>query len=175
MIFLNNILSVSKYESKLLFRSWFFKVFATLSVLFIIGASNALLKTNQHAFNSIPSLAAYNLMLYFNVAQAIVSIFLASEYLKRDKQLDTSEVFYVRPLSNAEYLLGKMWGTIRVFLLLNLVVMAIAVSISYIYQPETVSPLSFILYFLILNIPTLIYLTTFCTKQRFVHIPLTML
>ena len=158
MIFLNNILSVSKYESKLLFRSWFFKVFATLSVLFIIGASNALLKMNQHAFNCIPSLAAYNLMLYFNVAQAIVSIFLASEYLKRDKQLDTSEVFYVRPLSNAEYLLGKMWGTIRVFLLLNLVVMAIAVSISYIYQPETVSPLSFILYFLILNIPTLIYI-----------------
>ena len=106
MTFLNNILSVAKYESKLLKRSWFFKVFSTLSVLLIGGASVTILEIQKYALSCIPSLAAYNLMLYFNVAQAIVSIFLASEYLKRDKQLDTSEVFYVRPLSNAEYLLG---------------------------------------------------------------------
>ena len=102
MQFLNNILSVAKYEAKLLTRSWFFKVFSTVSVILMI-TSSASIVVNPHAFISIPSLLAYNLMLYFNVAQAIVSIFLASEYLKRDKQLDTSEVFYVRPLSNAEY------------------------------------------------------------------------
>lgn len=163
MIHLNNIFSVSKYESKLLMRSWFFKVFAVLSVLLIGFASVGILEMNQHAFNSIPSLVAYNLMLYFNVVQAIVSIFLASEYLKRDKQLDTSEVFYVRPLSNAEYLLGKMWGTIRVFLMLNLVVMVIAITISYIYMQENVSPLSFLLYFALLNIPTLVYIVGLST------------
>lgn len=158
MIFLSNILSVAKYESKLLMRSWFFKVFATLAILLIGGVSVSIMEMNSHAFNSIPSLVAYNLMLYFNVAQAIVSIFLASEYLKRDKQLDTSEVFYVRPLSNAEYLLGKMWGTIRVFLMLNLMVMVVAFTISYIYLQENASPLSFLLYAFILNIPTLIYI-----------------
>lgn len=158
MIFLSNILSVAKYESKLLMRSWFFKVFATLAILLIGGVSVFIMEMNSHAFNSIPSLVAYNLMLYFNVAQAIVSIFLASEYLKRDKQLDTSEVFYVRPLSNAEYLLGKMWGTIRVFLMLNLMVMVVAFTISYIYLQENASPLSFLLYAFILNIPTLIYI-----------------
>ena len=157
MIFINNILSVAKYESKLLTRSWFFKVFATVSVLFIMGASAAIL-INLHAFSSIPSLFAYNIMLYFNVAQAIVSIFLASEYLKRDKQLDTSEVFYVRPLSNAEYLLGKMWGTISVFMLLNLLIIVISVLIGYVYLQDEVSPLSFILYLIILNVPTLIYI-----------------
>ena len=31
-------------------------------------------------------------------------------FLKRDKKRDTSEVFYVRPLSNAEYVIGKIWG-----------------------------------------------------------------
>ena len=158
MTFLNNILSVAKYESKLLKRSWFFKVFSILSVLLIGGASVTILEMQKYALSCIPSLAAYNLMLYFNVAQAIVSIFLASEYLKRDKQLDTSEVFYVRPLSNAEYLLGKMWGTIQVFLLLNLLVMAVALTICYIYIPEHVSPISFIMYFFILNVPTLIYI-----------------
>jgi hypothetical protein len=88
MQFLNNILSVAKYESKLLTRSWFFKVFSTVSVILIITSSASIL-VNTHAFVSIPSLLAYNLMLYVNVAQAIVSIFLASEYLKRDEQLDT--------------------------------------------------------------------------------------
>jgi ABC-type transport system involved in multi-copper enzyme maturation permease subunit len=157
MQFLNNILSVAKYESKLLTRSWFFKVFSTVSVILIITSSASIL-VNTHAFVSIPSLLAYNLMLYFNVAQAIVSIFLASEYLKRDKQLDTSEVFYVRPLSNAEYLLGKMWGTIQVFVLLNFIVMAISIMMGYVHLQEHVSPLSFFMYFFILNIPTLIYI-----------------
>ena len=151
MQFLNNILSVAKYESKLLTRSWFFKVFSTVSVILIITSSASIL-VNTHAFVSIPSLLAYNLMLYFNVAQAIVSIFLASEYLKRDKQLDTSEVFYVRPLSNAEYLLGKMWGTIQVFVLLNFIVMAISIMMGYVHLQEHVSPLSFFMYFFILNI-----------------------
>lgn len=168
MTFLNNILSVAKYESKLLKRSWFFKVFSTLSVLLIGGTSVAILQIYTQAFSCIPSLVAYNLMLYFNVAQAIVSIFLASEYLKRDKQLDTSEVFYVRPLSNAEYLLGKMWGTIRVFLLLNLIVMAVALVICYIYIPEHVSPISFIVYFLILNVPTLIYIIGLSTLMMLI-------
>lgn len=158
MIFLSNILSVAKYESKLLKRSWFYKVFSTLSLLLIGSAAVTVVQTNKFALSCIPSLPAYNLMLYFNVAQAIVSIFLSSEYLKRDKQLDTSEVFYVRPLSNAEYLLGKMWGTIRVFLMLNLLVMIVALTICYIYIPDFVSPVSFLVYFLILNIPTLIYI-----------------
>lgn len=168
MTFLNNILSVAKYESKLLKRSWFFKVFSTLSVLLIGGASVIILQIHRHALSCIPSLAAYNLMLYFNVAQAIVSIFLASEYLKRDKQLDTSEVFYVRPLSNAEYLLGKMWGTIRVFLLLNLVVMAVALVVCYINIPDQVSPISFIVYFLVLNVPTLIYIIGLSTLMMLI-------
>ena len=113
MLFLKNIQSVSKYESKLLYRSWFFKVFATLTVVATIFTAIGTLEESRYV-ESIPTLLGYSLMFTFNIGQAIVSIFLASEYLKRDKQLDTSEIFYVRPLSNAEYLLGKMWGTIRV-------------------------------------------------------------
>ena len=126
MLFLKNIQSVSKYESKLLYRSWFFKVFATLTVVATIFTAIGTLEESRYV-ESIPTLLGYSLMFTFNIGQAIVSIFLASEYLKRDKQLDTSEIFYVRPLSNAEYLLGKMWGTIRVFLLLNFIVMVVGV------------------------------------------------
>ena len=80
MTFISNIQSVAKYESKLLIRSWFFRVFTVLAVI----------------------------LLLLNTGQAVIAIFLASDFLKRDKKLDTSEVFYVRPLSNAEYVIGKI-------------------------------------------------------------------
>jgi ABC-type transport system involved in multi-copper enzyme maturation permease subunit len=65
--------------------------------------------------------------LFLNTGQAVIAIFLASDFVKRDKKLDTSEVFYVRPLNNATYVLGKIWGNLRVFLILNLIVMGLAI------------------------------------------------
>ncbi|MBQ5663885.1 MAG: xanthan lyase [Bacteroidaceae bacterium] len=157
MLFLKNIQTVSKYESKLLYRSWFFKVFATLTVVATIFTAIGTLNESRHV-ESIPTLLAYSLMLTFNIGQAVVSIFLASEYLKRDKQLDTSEVFYVRPLSNAEYMLGKMWGTIRVFLLLNFIVIAVGIVCGYTKLGAGVDIGSFFKYFLLINLPTLVYI-----------------
>lgn len=157
MLFLKNIRSVSKYESKLLYRSWFFKVFSTLTILATIFTAFGTLEESRYV-ESIPTLLGYSLMLTFNVGQAIVSIFLASEYLKRDKQLDTSEIFYVRPLSNAEYLLGKMLGTINVFLLLNFLVIAVGVVCGYTKLGAEINISSFFSYFLLVNLPTLIYI-----------------
>ena len=65
----------------------------------------------------------------FNIAQSIIAIFLAGSFLKRDKKLDTAEVIYVHPMSNADYIVGKTWGIIQVFVGLNLVGMAIAIHV----------------------------------------------
>ena len=131
MLGLYNIRIVSKYETKLLVRGWFFKVFAFLSLLaaLILGSIYILTQFPQPQMIN-RSVIPYMFMLIMNVGQAVVSVFLASEYLKRDKQLDTSEVFYTRPLSNAEYLLGKMWATLKVFFILDLIVAAIALVMS---------------------------------------------
>ena len=124
MTFLSNIQSVAKYESKLLIRSWFFRVFTVLAIG-ITTLFNFLLFVSEDTYGfwiamSIPSNIPYLILLLLNTGQAVIAIFLASDFLKRDKKLDTSEVFYVRPLSNAEYVIGKIWGNLRVFLLLNL-------------------------------------------------------
>ena len=124
---ITNILIVSKYETKLLVRGWFFKVFAFLAVFtaIILGAIYILTQFPQPEVVN-RSVIPYMFLLIMNVGQAVVSVFLASEYLKRDKQLDTSEVFYTRPLSNAEYLIGKMWATLKVFFILDFAVAMIA-------------------------------------------------
>ncbi len=110
MSFINNIQSVATYESKILIRSWFFKVFTVLAVLILGLLDFAFLVAEDGGgmwiVKAIPSNLPYFNLLLLNTGQAVICIFLASEFLKRDKKLDTSEVFYVRPLSNAEYVIG---------------------------------------------------------------------
>ena len=161
---ITNIRIVSKYETKLLVRGWFFKVFAVLAILtgLILGGNYIITQYPQPQVVN-RSVIPYIFMLVMNVGQAVVSVFLASEYLKRDKQLDTSEVFYTRPLSNAEYLLGKMWATLKVFFMLDFAVAAIALIMSLIKYGFALDYLSYIWYFLLLSVPTLVFIVGLST------------
>lgn len=159
--FIHNIGSVSKYESKLLLRSWFFKIF-TILVLFILTILNLAVfvipdSGGMWPIKSIASNIPYFNLIILNMGQAVIAIFLASDFLKRDKKLDTSEVFYVRPLSNAEYVIGKIWGNLRVFLFLNLLVMGVSILFSFIggVTPDWGAYLTYLLF---ISIPTLIYI-----------------
>ena len=80
---LTNIRIVSKYETKLLVRGWFFKVFAFLALFaaVILGASYILSQFQQPQMVN-RSVIPYLFMLVMNVGQAVVSVFLASEYLR---------------------------------------------------------------------------------------------
>ena len=128
MAFLHNIRTVAKYEAKILRRSWFFRLFS-IGALFILTIINlgffspigdqpwSLMATPS----SIPLLNLYML----NIGQAIVVIFLAADFLKRDKKVDTNEVLYTRSISNFEYIMGKSWGILRLFLGLDIVILCI--------------------------------------------------
>lgn len=160
MTFISNIQSVAKYESKLLIRSWFFRVFTVLAVG-IVGFLNFMLFVSENMgglwiATSIPSNIPYLILLLLNTGQAVIAIFLASDFLKRDKQLDTSEVFYVRPLSNAEYVIGKIWGNLRVFLILNLIVIGITAAFNL--TSGGVDWMAYVIYFFLISVPTLIFI-----------------
>jgi ABC-type transport system involved in multi-copper enzyme maturation permease subunit len=161
MRFINDIQTVSRYESKLLMRSWFFRLF-TLLILFIFMVwDNVLTWTNESGgwhIRAIPSNIPLLHLIVLNVGQAIIAIFLSSDFLKRDRKLDTSEVFYVRPLSNATYVAGKIWGSLCVFFLLNLMVMAISVLFTLL-NGVPVDVTVYLIYFLLIPVPTLVYIT----------------
>jgi len=163
-IFAGMIGSVSKYESKLLVRSWFFKAFTILAVL-ILGFYNLFILVfpvnmggNVWFVRAIPSNIAYFNLMFLNIGQAVIAIFLASDFLKRDKKLDTSEVFYVRPLSNATYVFGKIWGNLRVFLIINIIIMGMVIIFTFMGQGLNIDWAAHIIYFLIICIPTLVYI-----------------
>jgi len=157
------IASVSKYESKLLIRSWFFKGFTILAVL-VLGFFNlAFLAIPEMSggvwfFKAIPSNIAYFNLMFLNIGQAVIAIFLASDFLKRDKKLDTSEVFYVRPLGNATYVFGKIWGNLRVFLVINFIIMGIAMFLTFMGEGLKIDWAAYVIYFFVICIPTLVFI-----------------
>ena len=160
MSILDNIKSVAKYESKLLMRSWFYRLFLIMAVLFIcVYNFNALINSDgtNWIMKALPSNIPYINLLFLNTGQAIIAVFLSSEFLKADKKLDTSEVFYVHPLSNAEYVVGKIWGNLYVFIRLNLLIIAIVVLFN-LASGIPIDWLAYIIYFFVISIPTLIYI-----------------
>ena len=161
MAALSNISSVAKYESKLLMRSWFYRIFLVLSVLFLcfFNLANLVFPDNPRYWimRALPSNIAYINLLLLNVGQAVIAVFLSSEFLKSDKKLDTSEVFYVHPLSNAEYVAGKIWGNLNVFIRLNLLIIGLVVVFNFI-SGVAIDWMSYVIYFFLICVPTLIFI-----------------
>jgi ABC-type transport system involved in multi-copper enzyme maturation permease subunit len=114
--------TIAKYERKILMRSWFFRIFTAFSlfVLFIfnMGAISEV-GDMEWAYRAVPSNMPYFNLFLLNIAQAIIAVFLSSEFIKRERKQDTTEVFYVRSISNAAYLFGKAWSILSIFLLVN--------------------------------------------------------
>ena len=161
MSVLSDISSVAKYESKLLMRSWFYRIFLVLAVLVLCIFNFLYLAFPDNIgywiMRALPSNIPYINLLLLNTGQAVIAVFLSSEFLKADKKLDTSEVFYVHPLSNAEYVIGKIWGNLNVFLRLNLIIIGLVVVFNMV-SGLPIDWTAYLIYFLVISVPTLIYI-----------------
>lgn len=162
MISLHNILSIAKYERKTLLRSWFFRIFGILSLLVLFGMNFGMIieggGSQGWAIRSIPSAIPYFNLLILNVSQAIIAVFLASDFLKRDKKLDTTEVIYMRSMTNGEYVIGKTWGNLLVFMVLNILVVVLALIFNALAKGTSINWMAYVYYLLLISIPTLIFI-----------------
>jgi ABC-type transport system involved in multi-copper enzyme maturation permease subunit len=161
MISLHNITSIAKYEITTLLRSWFFRIFALLAMVILFFFNMAVLTMNQGNnwdMKAISSAIPYVNLLFLNTVQAIIAIFLASDFLKRDKKLDTTDVIYIRSMSNGEYVAGKTIGNLVVFIILNLIILTEALIFNLIAEDVAVNWLAYMQYFLIISLPTLIFI-----------------
>ncbi|HPF50397.1 MAG TPA: hypothetical protein PK335_02425 [Draconibacterium sp.] len=162
MISLHNIFSIAKYERKTLFRSWFFRIFGILSLLVLFGMNFGLVVEggggDGWAIRAIPSAIPYFNLLILNVAQAVIAVFLASDFLKRDKKLDTTEVIYMRSMTNGEYVIGKTLGNMQVFMILNIAVVIMALIFNALATGTTIDWASYGIYLILISIPTLVFI-----------------
>jgi hypothetical protein len=160
MPFIHNISTVARYEARTLRRSWFFRLFS-LGALFIFTFMNIGLFSpigdEDWEIISIPAAIPLINLYLLNIGQAIVVIFLAADFLKRDKKLDTNEVLYTRSMSNFEYVIGKTWGILRLFLGLDIIILAIAMLINIISKSMSVDIVAYGSYLLIISLPTILF------------------
>lgn len=152
---------VARFEMKTLLRSWFFRIFAGLSILGL-GIFNVAVFVEASGapwlYRALPASIPYANLIVLNLGQAIVAVFLASEFLKHDRKNDTVEVIYARSMSNAQYILGKTFGILSVFIILNFIVLILGMGFSFLSGDSAKGIGEFFLYPILISIPTLIFI-----------------
>jgi len=155
-----NIRSIALYEITNLLRSWFFRIFSLLAVGIVILINISLFSTSRSPtmFKALPTFIPYLDLLLLNVVQAVIGGFLASDFMKYDTKLDTTDVIYMRSMTNADYVIGKSLGVFTVFGLLNAAVLIVALVFNLFFVDVPVEPAAYVLYPLLISIPTLTFI-----------------
>ena len=156
-----NISAVSRYERKILFRSWFFRIFSIIALLFLFSINMGFFGFHggiRWTTRAIEANLPYINVLFINVAQAIIAVFLASDFLKRDKKLDTTEVIYTRPVTNGEYVVGKTIGILTLFIGLVVLALLIGLVFNLVRQDVPVTWKAYLFYPLLITLPTLVFI-----------------
>ncbi len=157
------IATIAWFEMLVLFRSWFFRIFTGLILLVLLVMNiNVLSDTGGNwAIKAIAANVPYFNILILSLTQAFIAMFLALDFLKRDKKLDTSEVIFTRSMSNWDYIWGKTFGILTVFLVLNFLVLLLALIINMVMGDVSVNWMAYLYYPLIISIPSLIFILGF--------------
>jgi hypothetical protein len=144
-----------------LLRSWFFRIFtggAILGLGIFNLAMNLAASGAPWIYKALSCSVPYTNMIILNLGQAIVAVFLGSEFLKQDKKNDSVEVIYARSMSNSQYILGKTMGVLAVFLLLNIFILLMGIGFTFISNTTSQSILAYFTYPLLISIPTLVFI-----------------
>ncbi|PWJ41965.1 golvesin C-terminal-like domain-containing protein [Sediminitomix flava] len=160
---LHHILTVARFEVKILFRSWFFRIYSLL-LLFVltffnlVNSATILQTPNSWNFTGLAVGIPYFSLMALNLSQGVLAIFLASDFLKRDKKLDTTAVVYARPMSNADYVIGKTLSILWVFMVLQAIVLAESLLFHLFVYDREVMWSAYIFLPLALALPSLVYI-----------------
>lgn len=162
MISVRNILTISTYEAKVLWRNWFFRIVAIMGIGFISIFNLAVFSELDTAAWRVLSngwLLPYATLIMISIPQVAAVVFLATGLIKKDKKLDTNEVFFVRPITNLDYVFGKAFALIVLFLVLNVILLCIPLIVGLTSPFATINPLAFLIYPLLTSIPTIVFTT----------------
>ncbi len=109
-------------------------------------------------YRAVPSNIPYATIYLLNMAQAIIAVFLSCEFIKRDTKQDTTEVFYVRSMSNASYVLGKSWSILSIFLIVNVIALLLSLIFNSLAKNTFIDWNAYLLYPLLVSVPTLVFI-----------------
>lgn len=157
-----NIFTISAYEAKVLWRNWFFRIVAVLGIGFITIFNLAVFSELDSAPWRVLAngwILPYATLIMISIPQVAAVIFLATGLIKKDKKLDTNEVFFVRPITNLDYVFGKALALITLFFALNVVLLCIPLIVGLTSPYATLNPLPFLIYPFLTSVPSIVFTT----------------
>ncbi|WP_025007204.1 ABC transporter permease [Marinilabilia salmonicolor] len=159
------ISKVGQYEARILWRSWLFRIFSLLIlailVLFDVFGVLGIAESEAWSGRYMRGGVFYMDFYLFTVAQVVIAAFLSADFLGRERKMDTTEVFYTRPMSNVQYVLGKTWGALMVFMGLNMVVALLAMVVTLISPDAVFVWQAIFIYPFIFSLPSLVFILGF--------------
>ncbi len=163
MISLRNILTIAKFESKVIWRNWFFRILC-IGVLFFLTMFNiaafSLADDTPNWFIIANSWGIpYANMILLSIPQAAAIIFLGTGAVKKNKKLDTNEVFFARSISNADYVFGKALALFKLFIGLNVVILSISLIFNLTNPSASFNPLGYVIYPVLSSVPGILFTT----------------
>ena len=161
MIEFRKIWANARYEIITLLRGWFFRIFAglslaifiTMNIIFFSGVNPWI----PRLFAGFSAAIPYSNMMLLNLVQIAVIIFMASDFFKRDRKFNTAEVYYIRSMTNANYLLGKAMGVFILFASLNIIILVIALIIHLVFNEISFNYIPYLIYPLLLGFPSFVF------------------
>ena len=162
MIEYQKIWANTRYEIITLLRGWFFRIFAGLIIIIFLSINimffSGALPFVPRLFAGFSAAIPYANMIMLNISQTAIIIFMASDFFKRDQKFNTAEVFYIRSMTNGSYLIGKALGIFILFAVLNIIVLAIALTIHLVFSETSFNWVPYILYPLLIGFPAFVFM-----------------
>jgi len=158
---LDKVWAHARFEIITQLRGWFFRIFSALaisilvlmSVIFFTRASDV-----PHIFYALSASPPYMSMILLNMAQVVAIVLLATDIFKRDKKINTIEVFYIRPMTNASYIFGRALGILLVFFLLDIFILLVSATLVLIFGKVPINWPSYLWYLILIPFPTMVFL-----------------
>ena len=119
---------------------------------------------------TIASFFPYIYAVAFSILQVLPLIFLVKPLRGGEERLDSLEVIYTRPESNAEYVWGVAWGYARVFLTMGCIVMLCSMLLHLFASQAPFDLWIYLFYFFTFIVPTFLFALGLCLfVQTFVR------
>jgi len=155
------------YEKRLIRRSFLFRVLC-LAVLggitflqWMMQCKEGQQWQQQWLFSwqsfSFPLVNAY----LYNVVQAFLLLFVATDVFDRERQNGPQEALRVRPAGNGEWLIGKALGIVMIFLPVGFVSLLASAGLNLFESEAPFDARYYLFYFLTLTVPSLVFFTGF--------------
>lgn len=163
------ILTIAANERRMLYRTPKFWVLAAVGIGFsalmlLVTTIATLLGNNPPDQFFLEGVDGYLAIYFFSYVQAILVVFVAGDFRKAEEKARLDQVMLSRPMTTANWVLGKYFGVVSALLYLNLFLLVLAAvgrAVKVIATGVGFDLIPFLTYFIIATLPSILFMAAF--------------